>query len=488
MSRSKFGLGSTHLTTCDMGQLIPIGLIPVLPGDTIGQKTNALIRVSPLAAPVMHKVDVRIHHFYVANRTIWDTDPSHATGAWEDFITGGEDGMNTDVIPTMQTTGVAKDLFDHFGLPVIAGIDVSELPIRAFNFIFNEFYRDQDLVPKRTLLDTTVPQISWQKDYFSVSRPWASKGPAVSIPLGDEAPVIYKDAGLADQFRDSADGSLINSTVVNTNAAGEFIEAGGAKIGQVDAKNLVTDLVNATGADPLDVRRAWGIQRFMENAARFGSRYPEKMRQLGSMYKGLMDRPEFLGGGHSSVNFSEVLQTANDVGDRDFGVGDMYGHGIAAMRSNKYARRIDEHGYIISLLSVRPKAMYQDGIDREWLKTDREDFHDPYLELIGQQEVWLSEIWATAGNTKTDIWGYSDKYQEYRANNSKVSAEFRDVLDYWHLGRKFTQKPILNQEFIDCIPTKRVFNEQTQDSLWVMIHHSVSAHRNLSKNATPRLV
>lgn len=480
MSRSKFGLGSTHLTTCDMGQVIPIGLLPVLPGDIIGQKTNALIRISPTAAPVMHKVDVRIHHFYAANRNLWDGGPGDN---WEEFITGGEDGMNTDKIPTVSTTGTAKDLFDHFGIPLVSGVDVSALPVTMYNQVINEFYRDQDLQTKRLDTDVTIARCAWEKDYFSTARPWAAKGPSVSIPLGDRAEVATDAAGASVNlgidapnigglnYRMLASGADVLSTTVAADASGR----------------MYADLSTATGADPLDVRRAWGIQRFMENAARFGSRYPEKMRQLGSMYKGLMDRPEFLAGGNQTVNFSEVLQTANDVGDRDFGVGDMYGHGIAAMRSNKYARRIDEHGFVMSLLSVRPRTLYQDGIDREWLREDREDFHDPYLEFVGQQEIWLNEIWALSANLKTDVFGFSDRYQEYRETNSKVSGEMRALLDYWHLGRKFTSKPVLNDAFITCTPTKRVFNEQTQDSLWIMIHHQIAAHRNLTRSATARL-
>lgn len=469
-----------------MGELIPIGMLPVLPGDVIGHKTDILLRVSPLAAPVMHQVDVRVHHFNVAYRTLWDDNDGTD---WEEFITGGEDGMNTDTVPTMSSTGVAKDLLDHFGIPPIAGLTLNSLPVKAFNFCFNEFYRDQDLVAKRTDEQTDIPKIAWEKDYFSTARPWAAKGPAVSIPLGDTAPVIYKTGeGTQSIVRKASDDTAFGNQTIGTTTAGGSFRYATTETNIDPGTSLEADLKNAVGADPLDVRRAWGIQRFMENAARFGSRYPEKMRQLGSLYKGLMDRPEFLAGGHKAINFSEVLQTANDVGDRTFGVGDMYGHGISAMRSNKYARRIDEHGVIISLLSVRPKTLYQDGMHREWLRVDREDFHDPYLEFIGQQEVWLNELWAAAGQSNIDVWGYSDKYQEYRQQPSQVTSEFRDILDYWHLGRQFTVKPTLNETFIECDPSKRIFQEQTLDSLWVMVNHKIAAHRNVSKSATPRLI
>lgn len=492
MSRSKQSLSHYNLTTCDMGQLIPIGWYPVLPGDVIGQKTNVLLRVSPLAAPVMHQVDVRVHHFKVAYRTIWD--------GWEDFITGGEDGMNQAVIPTNASTAIPNSLQDYLGVPRVDGVPISSLPTRAFNQIFNEFYRDQDLVPERLESDITIPQVAWGKDYYTSARPFSAKGPSVSIPVGDSAPIkgigaenknyvvgptsMHETGGTVP--RDYANYKNIDNSAPDSTIR---IEEDPDNLG---FPSIYADLSNAEGADPLDVRRAWGIQRFMENAARFGSRYPEKMRQLGSLYKGLMDRPEFLAGGNKSINFSEVLQTAPDEVEggspHEFGVGDLYGHGIAAMRSNKYARRVDEHGLIMTLLSVRPRSIYQDGVHREWLRKDREDFHDPYLEFIGQQEIQLNELFLDAANDENTVFGFSDKYEEYRGHPSTVSAEFRDTLDYWHMARKFDTAPVLNQTFTDCVPTKRIHNEQTQHSCWVMAHHSIAAHRNVSKSATPRLI
>lgn len=484
MNRSKHSLSHYNLTTCDMGQIIPIAMIPVLPGDMIGHHTNALVRVSPLAAPVMHQVDVRVHHFYSANRTLWPDADRVDGNDWESFITGGEDGMNTDTIPTLDPTGaVAGGLLDYFGIPVGTTTPINSLPIIAFNRIFNEFYRDQDLVPKRDDLDLTIPRCAWEKDYLSCSRPWAQKGPQISIPIGASSPIGFNGA-TSDVINIQGPGGSADLRALNTAAATATLNVGpGGLNGE-----LFADLANATGADPIDVRTAWGLQRWAENAARFGNRYPEKMRQLGSTYKGLMDRPLYLGGGSQSVNFSEVLQTSNGADPR-FGVGDLYGHGIAAMRSNKYAHKAQEHGCIISCLSVRPKTIYQEGLHREWLKQDREDFHDPYLEFVGQQEVWNAEALSTHPDP-LGTFGYSDKYQEYRGHDSKVSGEFRDLLDYWHLARQYDAEtpPVLNQSFIDCVPSKRVFNEQTQHSLWVMAHHKIAAHRNVTRSATPRLL
>lgn len=462
-----------------MGQLLPIGCVPVLPGDMIGHHTNALVRVTPMAAPVMHQVDVRIHHFYVANRTLWD--------GWEQFITGGDDGMNTDQVPTIDAgLSAPGNLLDYLGIPPGSTGNINALPLYAANACYNEFYRDQDICPTVLNTDTKVKKIAWGKDYFTTARPWTHKGPAVTIPIGDKAE-IHTDNSTTDNisiysttqqaWRDINSGATANDRLHLNGSAGSV------------TRKMYADLTSAAGADPIDVRKAWGLQRFMENAARFGNRYPEKMRQLGSTYRGLMDRPLYLGGGSQAISFSEVLQTAPEAAaQRAFGVGDLYGHGIAPMRTNKYAHKCQEHGYIMSFLSARPKSIYQAGIEREFLKRDREDFHDPYLEFVGQQEVWNGEL-DGSHTTPYGTFGYSDRYEEYRGHPSNVCGEFRDTLDYWHMGRKYDLQspPVLNQDFIECTPTKRIYNEQTQHPLWIMVSHRIAAHRNIARTSTPRL-
>jgi hypothetical protein len=434
-----------------------------------------------MAAPVMHQVDARIHHFYVANRILWNEETDPGT-SWEDFITGGEDGMNTDTVPILTTTGAGKDLWDYLGVPNVAGIGLNALPIRAVNMVYNEWYRDQDLQTERLLSDVTIPRVTWEKDYASTARPWSQKGPAVSIPVGNTAPVAVSasrngsDTVGAYSDVDSAEGRLMSTAAV-----------GPIVMDSTGSNQLYADLANATGADPIAVRQAWGLQKFMEEAARYGSRYPEKMRRLGSQYQGLLERPLFLGGGRQSVNFSEVLQTANDVGDRTFGVGDLYGHGIAATRSNKYMYRVPEHGYVISFLSVRPKTLYQNGVHREFLRVDREDFHDPFLEAVGMQPVYNGELDLGHTSGHKGVFGYSDRYEEYRGHPNFVSGEFRNTLDYWHLARSLSD-PVLNSSFVECNPSKRIFNEQTMHALWIMAHHRIGCHRSISKTARTELI
>lgn len=469
--RNKFNFRPYKLATCDMGQLIPIGMFPVLPNDMVGMTTNLFMRLAPLAAPVMHQVDVRVHHYYAANRILWD--------GWEDFWTGGEDGMNTDTIPQIPTTGTNNDLFDYLGVDPNAGpgINLNSLPVIMYNRIVNEHYRDQDLQPTlRADLDTSIARICWEKDYASTARPWSQKGPAVSIPLGDSADVYQRNSGSAASDLPIGKGAS-NADGHGPLSAGPAFTAG---------SELFADLSGAVGADPIDVRRAWGIQRFMENAARFGSRYPEKLRQLGSAYKGLLERPEFLAGGSQAVSFSEVLQTANDDA-LNVGVGDMYGHGITSMKANRFVRRMDESGYVMTLLSVRPRAVYQDGVDREWLKLDREDFHDPFLEEIGMQPLYYGEVDLDHASGERAVMGYTDRYEEYRRMCSGVSGEFRDQLNYWHLARNLTD-PELDDTFVECNPDKRIFQDQTSHGLWCMAHHNISINRNLTKVARNELI
>lgn len=484
--RTKHSLSHYRLLTAEMGQLIPINVEETLPNDTFQAESKAVIRLSPQAAPVYHDVTARIHHFWVANRNSWSPD-SDPDSNWEEFITGGRDGFNTDVVPKISSTGVANDLLDYMGVAQVAGIDINALPIMAFNDIFNEYYRDQDLVPERSALDTSIPQISWEKDYFSTARPWTQKGAEISLPVGGDIPI----SGIG-----TATGAFATANQTVTESNGEEVEypfAGSDTTGNYffrgsDSSNGIPEIFanmgDASTVSVNDFREAFALQRFAEARAKYGSRYTEYLRYLGSNYRGGLDRPVYLGGGEAKIQFSEVLQTAPEIQQeqqREYGVGDMYGHGVGALKSNKYRRTFDEHGYVISLLSLRPKAVYTSGIDRHWLRETNEDYFQKELELIGQQEVFNNEIYAST-ESGTETFGFQDRYQEYRHTRSGVSAEFRNILNYWHMGREFTDTPLLNQSFIDCVPTKRIYNEQTQHPLWINIWNSVVARRIVGKS------
>lgn len=235
---------------------------------------------------------------------------------------------------------------------------------------------------------------------------------------------------------------------------------------------------------------------FAEARARYGSRYTEYLRYLGIRPRdSRLQRPEYLGGGKVRVSTSEVLQTTNTVGgqpeDERFGVGDLYGHGVAHIRSNRYRRTFDEHGYCMTLLSVRPKAMYLQGTPRTFLRRNREDFWQRELQQIGHQEIWGGEIYSEDGDGETEqyaTFGYADRYREYKEEKSRVAGEYRDVLNYWHLAREFAERPVLNQSFSDCDPSLRIFNVQNQDTLWIAVNHSLVARRLVTSSGASKIL
>lgn len=482
MKKSRHKLGHYRLTTGDMGYIIPTGVVEVLPGDVFQHSTSLFVRLSPLAAPVMHPVQVRCHHFYVPHRLVWET--AGGTGTWEDFITGGNAGTDAQAVPTITTTGTAKDLLDYYGVPPVSGVEVSGLPFAGYNAIFNEWYRDQDLMTARDWDDLTLAQCAWAKDYFTAARPFAQRGEEVTMPLGDEALIHAKGAvttGKVVVYSDQeSDLRHLRSDTANTYLSSTTT---------ADPDDYIyADLSTASAASVNELRLAFALQRYRELRAQLGARYPEYLATYGIRNPdGRLQIPEYLGGGTANVNFSEVLQTAPEATGRDYGVGDLYGHGVSAMRSNSYRRRFEEWGYVHTLVSVRPVALYMDGIPRTFLRQDKEDFFEPQLEGIGEQAVYKNEVYADSVDGDT-VFGYTGRYDDYRSQPSQVTSEFRDTLDYWHLGRTFASDPALNEAFVTCTPSKRVFNEQTQDSLWIMARHNLGALRPVSRKAYTRIL
>lgn len=496
--RHKHSLSHYKLFSCDMGQLVPIGLTEVLPGDTFQHSTSLLLRVSPLLAPVMHPVRVRIHHWYVPFRLIWDD--------WEKFITGGPDGMDASVFPTTVTTGgqeAVGQLADYLGVPPGLSLPVSALPFRAYNLVFNEWYRDQDLVSplvvskasgNDNVSDKWLINVAWEKDYFTSSRPWTQKGPEVSIPITGDAPVVgisvYDNQNVGASGLPSfgttpagdrpAGAPGVSGTGVST---GTLIS--GQAVGPVSGTNrpqIFADLSGVSAATINDLRTAFALQRFEEARARWGSRYTEYLRYLGVRSSDArLQRPEYLGGGKQTIQFSEVLQTAPGV---DSEVGDLKGHGISALRSNRYRRFFEEHGYVVSLLSVLPRTMYVQGLARTWNRRTKEDFWQRELQHIGQQEVLNKELYAVHAQPD-GIFGYQDRYDEYRRQESTIAGEFRTTdLDFWHMARIFASAPALNQSFVTSNPTKRINAVQTNDVLWCMANHSIQARRMVARTGT----
>lgn len=485
MKRNKFSLSNYKLLSCDMGELIPCGLTEVLPGDSIQQATNVLLRCSPLLTPVMHPVDVRVHHWFVPHRLVWED--------WEDFITGGADGNDTSDFPTITFSGgsgaAVGSLADYIGVtPGVNNLEVSALPFRGYALIFNEWYRDQDLQTELAIstasgadstTSTALQNCSWEKDYFTSSRPWEQKGPSITVPLGSTAPVtgIAMANSTYNQTPASTDretGGTAQPPGNNwTSTTGFSFRVRGTP-GSPSVPDIYADLSGASAITINALREAMALQRFAEARARYGSRYVEYLRYLGvKSSDARLQRPEYLGGGRQSIQFSEVLQTAEGTNP----VGELRGHGIAALRSNRYRRFFEEHGYIFTLLSVRPKTIYAQGLARHLNRRVREDFWQQELQHIGQQEVLNKEVYAAHASPDATF-GYQDRYDEYRRAESTIGGEFRtSALDSWHMARIFSSSPALNSDFVKCVPTERTFAVPSEDVLWVMARHSIQARR-----------
>lgn len=487
MKRNKFSLSHYKVLTMDMGKLIPITWYEALPGDTIQQATSLLIRTQPLLAPIMHPIGARIHHWFVPLRLIWED--------FEDFITGGPDGTSIPVPPYMDLASVAEgSVWDYFGLPPATysgNIDFSALPLRAYQMIYNEHYRDQDLCSERTISlasgdDSTTSQsiakVAWEKDYFTTARPWEQKGDEVTIPISGNAPVY--GIGKTNQTYGSSSGAIYETDASGTRTYADYDQAFTPAIEEDPSNagypNIRADLSAATGVSINELRLAVALQKYQEARARYGSRYVEYLRYLGiTPSDGRLQNPEYLGGARQTIQISEVLQTAEGSGTP---VGNLLGHGITALRSNRYRRFFPEHGIVMSLLSVVPKSIYANAISRGFLRKTKEDYWQRELQHIGDQEITNKEVYSEHASLD-DVFGYQGRYDEYRHIASSIAGEFHSTLEHWHMARMFSSDPALNNTFVEATPTTRVYAAPSTDPLYVMANHSIQARRMVSGSA-----
>lgn len=509
--RAKFNLSNFHNCTFKMGYLYPVNLTEVLPGDSVQLSTSVFLRLTPMVVPVMHPVYMHLSNFFVPSRILWD--------GFEDFITGGPDGTDTSVLPKVTlnvTNSPVGSLADAFGIPVqmlkdAKTFSVNSLPFIAYYMIWNEYFRDQDLNEAINLSTITgapsslsLLRPSWAKDYFTTARPWPQKGPDVSVPVNltaAGAPTITGTVvgngiprfGVVDSGQDAS--NLQNALKVSafSNASVGYNSSARSDLLNWQDPALKVNIDYTSGDPELgsvninDLREAFALQRFEEHRSMFGSRYEDLLRYLGVRPQDArLQLPEYLGGFSAPVQFSEVLQTSSDA-ERS-GVGDMYGHGIGATKGRRIRRFIPEHGYVMSLLTVRPIPVYSQGLERLWSKENRFDFWQKEYEHIGQQEIRNSEVYAD-GDTAQDkaTFGYQNRYDEYRRGVNIITGEFRTNQDYWTMARIFASRPTLNGDFVSCMPTDRIFqvNEQNSDQCYAMVKNNIIAKRLVSKNGNP---
>lgn len=476
LARNMHSLSHYRLATTDMGFLLPICILEVLPGDQFLHSTRLLMRVQPLLKPVMHPVDCRIHHWYVPNRLLWEN--------WDSFITGADREL---LVPTIDYESGVDDytLLDHLGVPD-ANNTLNALPIRAYNAVYNHAYRDQDIHPEVDLDNLTLLRACWQKDYFTTARANPQLGAAsITIPFspGLTAPVVSTGA-IPEMSQDG--GGVTDSPLVSTTATSRIHTTSpfsgnpiwGAETG------LAADLSSADGGgiDVNDLRRAIAQQKFLEHRNRFGTRHEDYLRFLGVRASDArLQNPEYLGGGKNVISFSEVLATA-DAGAAS--VGDLSGHGISGLSTRRYRRFFEESGFVISLLSVRPRAIYTQQLHRMWLRRSNFDYWQKELEAMGPQEIYTKELYGLHADGTT-IFGYNGRHDEYRHHPSYVSGAFRQggTEEDWHLGRDFDTSPALNASFLDCVPADRIYADTETPELYCNISHNIKAVRGVSARA-----
>jgi hypothetical protein len=490
--KNVFDLTHDVKLSADMGNLTPILTLECVPGDKIEIGCESLIRMAPMIAPVMHRMDVTMHYFFVPNRILWPN--------WEKFITDANSGA---VLPYLSSVYLQPDqasnyptaskLADYLGVPPPAngstGTNLNALPFAAYTAIYNEYYRDQNLIAPLDykLADgnqatsianlqklLTLRKRAWEHDYFTASLPFAQKGAAVDIPLGEiSGDLLVKTT--------TAAGTTLTGTTNQSVGAATSTPPFGANQLFVE-----TDGVSVSPTTINDLRRAFRLQEWLEKNARGGTRYIENILThfgVKSSDKRLQ-RPEYITGVKSPIVISEIVnQTGETAG---LPQGNMAGHGMSVSSGKSGSYFCEEHGYIIGIMSVMPKTAYQQGIPKTYLKDDTLDYYWPSFANIGEQAVQNKEIFAYT-STGDDTFGYVPRYAEYKFMPSRVAGDFRTTLDYWHLGRKFATQPALNGAFVNCDATKRIFavNNPAGDSLYCHVLNKIKAIRPMPKFGTP---
>lgn len=498
-----FDLGHEKKLSCNMGQLIPILVQEVIPGDKFKCNTEIMMRLAPMISPIMHRVNVFTHYFFVPNRLIWDS--------WEDFITGGKDGLQAPAVPYLAMNDARKaniaegGLWDQMGLPpYIAGVwrnttNVSALPFRAYQLIYDTYYRDQKLSTEIGCVKTSgemndaetaklcaLRMRSWEKDYFTSALTSPQLGGPASLTVGGHAafvPSYLKPA--------------IGYNLDDTTAAAGGVEIGGAGIFTDVAPDPIY-IANLNSGDlPIheaiitanDLRRVFKLQVWLEKNMRAGWRYVEQiLSHFGVRMPDRNYRVQYLGGGKQPIVISEVLNTSSTATEPQ---GNMAGHGISVGNQNYFQENFNEHGWVLGIMSVLPRTAYMQGIDKSFLKFDKFDYYFPEFATLGEQEVVNREIYMDWDEVydPAATFGYQSRYAEYKFKQSQCTGQFRSSLDHWHMTRKFASLPLLNASFVESNPTHHIFAVETETipKLYVQIYNDLKAIRKMPVFGTPEL-
>lgn len=488
IGRSVFDLSYTHKLTCNMGELIPVCLKAMVPGDIFSIAHNLVIRFQPLNAPPLHEVNAMIETFFVPYRIIWDD--------WESFITGGEDGTEAPTLPRKTSVGgnTAGSIWDymHFPIGVTPGVGGRPLafPFYAYYKIWNEYYRDQTQDTELDITTATSLLIRrWEKDYFTSALPWEQRGTAPALPISGTIDIDGKDTDITLGNETDATGRILRS--ITGVAIGDNLGLVSGPSATADARwvdpALEVDVSGATTFDVNDLRLAFQTQKLLERMATGGSRYEEFLQSMYATSPGdaRIQRPEWIGGMKVPVIFSEVLQTSEDGTTPQ---GTMAGHGITVGAKRIGTYRAKEFGLLMSIMSIMPKAAYSQGVHADWLKSTRYDFFNPLFSNLGEQPITHAELYTSATQADNEsVFGYQGRYNEMRSSFDVVSGEFGpgETYEYWHFGRKFASKPSLNSTFLEYDGRTDAFAAPSEPQLLVNCGNIIKAVRPLPIMANP---
>lgn len=485
--RSVFDRSHGYKTTFNSGYLVPFYVDEVLPGDSFKLTATLFARLATPIVPFMDNLYLETFFFFVPNRLVWDN--------WQKF--NGEQKNPSDptdfLIPTVSGTNVQNQtLWDYFGLPtnVNAALKVNALPFRAYNLIFNEWFRDENLqeslnVPTGdgpdNLTDYNLVRRGKRHDYFTSCLPWPQKGPGVEISIGGSADVSIPAGNSLGQIALNESGSLtvfpyaktyrldtgsrsrvIDSFYLNNSEGSEPGSASFVDVGvTIPALTGTANLSSATPISINDLRQAFQIQKLYERDARGGTRYTEILRSHFGVISpdARLQRPEYLGGSSARVSINPVQQTSatSDTTPQ----GNLAAFGVVSDSFHGFSKSFVEHGYVFGFVNVRADLTYQQGLNRMWSRQGRFDFYWPVLAHLGEQAVLNKEIYAQGTADDDKVFGYQERYAEYRYYPGQITGKFRSTdpqpLDSWHLAQKFSSLPTLSAQFIqDNPPVERV--------------------------------
>jgi hypothetical protein len=497
IQRSVFNRDHGLKTTFDAGYLVPVFYDEALPGDTFTMDANGFGRLATPINPFMDNLYIETFFFAVPYRLIWNN--------WEKFC-GEQDnpGDSTDyLVPQTSGTITNSTLYDYFGVPTDVSLSFNNLCGRAYNLIYNEWFRDQNLqdsvvVDKGdgpdTLTNYTLLKRGKRHDYFTSALPWPQKGDAVSLPLGNAAPVVSTgDTIQVNVPNDPTNYALFTNNYNNLSTPVFSNVSTGQNISFGANTGLEADLSDATAATINQLREAFQIQRLYEKDARGGTRYTEVIQSHFGVTSpdARLQRPEYLGGGKDRININPVAQTSST--DATTPQGNLSGYGTTGFTGHRFNKSFTEHSVVIGLACVFADLTYQQGLARHFSRQTRWDFYWPALAHLGEQAVLNKEIYAQGTSADNDVFGYQERYAEYRYKPSNVTGQMRSnfaqSLDTWHLAQDFGSLPALNASFIEeNPPVDRVTSVANYPNLILDMYFKLKCARPMPTYGVPGLI